>query len=588
MYTASDWQGIAYQFIMDIRKPPTLQGEFHEEKLEQLELTHVASTAARSGILVEVPQYGKKPFKVKKSSPYKLDPRSVAQARNIQGALGTAESVKEWEWAADKKGDQTMSKLLRLAQNSHKPARVDAIEALLLLADFLLSEPNINGQIIQEQPLDLQGIERTLVIRDSSSGNDLPQNPGGSNKRENAAWAVKEFVEQAAGKKQRAPFVLEVQPKSNEIIKVTKAQRKIFAQSTCDFVFSQICTHGLVYRSNSLCSKSASSLSMGGNTGYQMLRLLTPDMPWDDCRKRPGANKNIVQDAWNKLNEENALAEEDKTEWEYNLDIVLKVLFMLGTTIQVNWKGKECYLLPFTNSVASFLCPLVGICGKLAIAAPHFMPSGHLWTLKGNTGGHKLIVLSFKHKKQHEGYEDQAQLWYSSVLLQGDDFISRNIFGEEYSTFADAKWGCITKRSFGTAKEVKFLQRGLDMVRGQPRFSYDVERAKIKVSMPRPELYDHAEALKAAVLSTGSEELLNLLRPFYMDCKVPRVYITRDDRCTDAAFFDPGVLNTFWSANERLGKEVGTYFRLGNDYSMTPDYFDSVLRRAAQAAKQSE
>ena len=517
---------------------------------------------------------------MKRSTEYQLDGRSVDLSAELQEELGTTEEVENWEWAANKTGDQALSKLLRLAQNSHKPARVDAIEALLLLADLLLSEPNINGQIIQEPPLDLEGIEDKLVIRDSSAGKDPPGNPGGSNKRENAAWGVKNFMLQAAGVKQKVPYVYEVQPKGNEILKKSKAQRKIFAQCTADMVAAQICTSGIVYRPNSLCSKSASSLSMGGNTGYQFLRLLTPDLPWDECGTQPSKHKDIIQRAWAKLNEEDALAEEDKTEWEYNLDLNLKIIFLLGMTIMVDWRGKENYLLPFSNSAASFLCPIIGITGSLAIAAPHFMPSGHLWTLKGNTGGHKLIVLSFKQAKLQQD-EEKALLWFDSVLLQGDDFISRNIFGEEYSDFADAKWGCITKKSFGRAGEVRFLQRQLQFVNGQPRLAYDLERAKIKVSVPRPELYDHAEALKAAVLSTGNDELRGILREKYMKMKVPRIYIANGDRCTDAAFFDSGVLATFWSANEKLKKDVGTYFKLGLNYSMTPEYFDSVVRRAA-------
>ena len=228
----------------------------------------------------------------------------------------------------------------------------------------------------------------------------------------------------------------------------------------------------------------------------------------------------------------------------------------------VDWRGKENYLLPFSYSASSFLCPIIGITGSLAIAAPHFMPSGHLWTLKGNTGGHKVIVMSFKQSKLKTD-EEKALLWFDSVLLQGDDFISRNIFGDEYSDFADAKWGCITKKSFGRAGEVRFLQRQLQMVDGQPRLAYDVERAKIKVSMPRPELYDHAEALEAAVLSTGDDTLRGTLRAKYMRMKVPRIYIDSGNRCTDAAFFDRGVLRTFWSANNLLKKDVGTYFKLG-------------------------
>ena len=94
--------------------------------------------------------------------------------------------------------------------------------------------------------------------------------------------------------------------------------------------------------------------------------------------------------------------------------------------------------------------------------------------------------------------------------------------------------------------------------------------AKIKVSIPRPELYDHAEALKAAVLSTGDDRLRGILRSKYMQMKVPRVYIANGDRCTDAAFFDRGVWKTFWSANNQLKRDVGTYFKLGLTYSMTP------------------
>ena len=157
VHRAKDWEGIADRFIMEIRTPPTLQGEFHAEELGQLEITHVIATASRNGVLVDCPAYLARPFKVKRSTEYQLDPRSVELSAELQAQLGTAEEIQNWEWAANKTGDQALSKLLKLAQNSHKPARVDAIEALLLLADFLLSEPNINGQIIQEPPLDLEG-----------------------------------------------------------------------------------------------------------------------------------------------------------------------------------------------------------------------------------------------------------------------------------------------------------------------------------------------------------------------------------------------------------------------------------------------
>jgi len=190
------------------------------------------------------------------------------------------------------------------------------------------------------------------------------------------------------------------------------------------------------------------------------------------------------------------------------------------------------------------------------------------------------MVLSFKQKKQFEGDEARALLWYNSVLLQGDDFISRNIFGEEYSDYVDNKWGCITKRKFGRPREVRFLQRELKMVDNFPVFAYDEKRAAIKVSVPRPEVTDHAEALKAAVLTTGSERLRQKLRPIYMDMKVARVHITASDRCTDAAFFDKGVLRAFWCPNEQLCRDVGTYFKLGQLFGCSPDYFDSIVRRA--------
>lgn len=573
------WEQVVDSFLYNIRVPGMHQGEFHREDAPPLEVNMIIATAARSGILVELPAYITNPFKLKRSTPYNLDRRSENAARDIRAVLGTEEEVQNWQWAADKVGDQALSKLHRLAQNSHKPATLGGLEALLLLADFLLSEPNINGEIIREKPLDLQGIENTLNVRCSSSGKDLPGNPGGSSKRENAVWAIKEFMEKAAGKEQKVPFVYEVQPKGNEILKKSKPQRKIFAQSTADNITTQICTHGLVYRPMSMCSKSASSLSMGGNTGYQMLRHLTPDLPWDECEKDPGQHQGIVKEAFDLVSGEDALAEEDKTEWEYNLDITLKALFLLATVIQTDWKEKENYLLPFVHSAASFLCPLIGIQGTFAIAAKHFMPSGHLWTLKGNTAAHKFIVLSFKQHKL-ETCEDLALLWYLTVLLLGDDFISRNIFGAEYSTFTDNKWGCITKAVFGGAKKVRFLQRQLQWVKGQPRFAYDLERAKIKISIARKELYDHAEAIKATVLSTGSEQLLEQLRPFYIKMKVPKVILSAGDRCTDAAFLDEGVLNTFWSANNQLKRDVGTYFKLGNKFSMTPNYFDDVYNRA--------
>jgi hypothetical protein len=581
IYKGKRWKDIAYAYVMDIRLPGRNQGEFHEEELQPLQVNHIVAAASRAGILVEV-EGERKPYKIKKSKPHPIDPRTERFAAEIQHDLGTEEEIEGWEWAANKAGDQVLQKLMRLAQNTHVPAEVDALEALLLLLDYLLSEPNVNGEIIQEPPLDLQGIEKHLVIRDSSAGHDLPGNPGGANKRENAAWAVRDFMQTAAGVPRKGPFVYEVQPKGNEILKKTKAQRKIFAQSTSDFVTTQICTHGIVYRPTSLCSKSASSLSMGGNTGYQMLRLLTPELDWDSCGKRPEENENIVNEAWRILNEHDSLAEEDKTEWEYNLDINLKMLFLLAVTIQVKWEGKEHYLLPFKDSAASFLCPLVGVTGNLAIAAPHFMPSGHLWTLKGNTGGHKLIVLSYKQQRLKDSEAD-ALMWFFSVILTGDDFLSRNKFGIKYSHFADKKWGCKTKAIFGNVEKVKFIQRFLKMVDKQPRFCYDLERAKVKISMPRKDLYDYAEALKAAVLSTGDEGLAEILRRHYVKMKVPRLYITRDDRCTDAAFFDPGVLKSFWSANEKLKKDVGTYFKLGEKFSMHPDYFESVVNRARQA-----
>ena len=99
--------------------------------------------------------------------------------------------------------------------------------------------------------MDLEGIEDTLIIRDSSSGKDLLGNPGGANKRENAAWAIKNFMLQASGVKSFFVITLDGSHGIKRVIEITKGivnrclihPREVFREAIKDGAVAIIVAH---------------------------------------------------------------------------------------------------------------------------------------------------------------------------------------------------------------------------------------------------------------------------------------------------------------------------------------------------------
>jgi len=575
------WKDTASQFLRHPILPRKMQGD---PEGNILDVSPIVNASLRAGILASVEGYPR--FHIKGTRPIKPDPLSVRVCNELAKDFDIVEEVADWEWARDKQGAQTTAKLHKFSDNVTEPCDIEALEFLLMLTELLWSQPHFNGEIIKEPVIPWEDADK-IHLKDASVGIDLPGNPRGTNKRENGLFAMSQFRDQCLSGPHETPYVYDTQTKGNETLKKTKDQRKIFCESGSQLFVFMMCFSGVIYRKRNLFNGAAQSLSQGGSTGLQYIMKLTPDLEWDKIRNNPSYN--VLDKAREILSAEDSLSESDKTAWEYRIHPTLKAIMITSVMYMTNFEGNENYYFPLINAIASFLCPLVALSGDLVIVAPSSMPSGSLFTLYGNTDIHHLLTISFKHKKQFEAIEKKdplleknVQTWYQSILLQGDDFISRNIFGDEYDKYVDSRFGTITKAAFGDVSTCKFLQRSIRWRGKLPQLVYDSNRAKIKMCMPRESAADQADALKSIILSTGDPTLIPHAFKAFKKLDVSPLHISDSPDIagyTGSALFDAGVLERYWIPGKDIVKQTGTLRALGVKYGIHPDYLQTVLAR---------
>jgi hypothetical protein len=558
----------------------------HEAEGGPIDITEVMAACSKKQMLVTVPGYPD--FSVAGASPPDFPPEMLAKSDELAAILGVTEKVKGWEWASQKTGKKVTNKLKKFADEKHEPRKLGPIELLLILTELVYAEPHMHGKPVRGVPLDLDDLEDQLDIRDSSAGIDPAGNPKGSCKRDHAAFAVSRFIHQMYCGPDHDPFVYCCQSKGNEYTPEEKDQRKIFCECTCHLVAHQICFSELLYRPRNVFAGTAQNLSLGQNTGVQYVMKLTPDLPW----REEGRQKEAMDKARDILDKDDALSESDKSAWEYRVNPFLRVIPLAKLIYLTNWKDKELYLLPLIPALAGYIAPLVALHGSTAVLALLLNPSGSFYTLLINTDGHTCIAIDFKQSVQRKKIEpayitpDDALMpeaalrrWKKSVIVHGDDFISRNVFAN-YDSYADDVWKTKTKTSTGTAASTRFLQRHLRWEGDVPQLVYDVERAKIKMCAPRPDMVTLAESIKSILLSTGSYELAAQVKPFVEGLGVRPLTVAegKDNANTSSAFLNKGVLQRFWLPNQRLARDTGTSLALGEDFGIHPDYLDSLMK----------
>jgi hypothetical protein len=525
---------------------------------------------------------GYRPFAVTNSTPKKFEGRMLKLSNSLADALEV--DIGGWEWSDAKKGEQVTNKLKKFYEVENTPAEVDPIDLFVVCVDMLLSFPHAGGRTIKEPPLLLEEAVEHLKMRDSSAGYDPPGNPGGHNKRENALFALSCYDKVRRGHSLGAPFVYAVQSKGNEFLPKEKDQRKIFCESTTQNVFLQMCFGGLIYQPRNIFGGSAQQLSQGGNTGIQMVMKLTPDLPWGE----PGA-KNLAA-AKEILEADDSIAESDKSQWEYRVDLSLKVAFCMVLVQRVDWTRDMLALLPAKLALSAFLVPLVAMNGRHVIIAPNFMPSGSLMTLFGNTEMHRSLLYFYKHKRLRETPEDEKQVldWLESSVVQGDDFISRNVrsVSAEFDEWCDAFFGTKTKSVTGNCYTTRFLQRSIRWIDTAkcplPILGYDSERAKKKMCAPRVDEGTMAESIKSIVLSTGDTELAAKVRPFVEDLTTVSKHVVNPQATgatVDMAVLDRGVLQRVYLPTHAVKRDTIDSLRLQRSHGMHPDYHDSLRKR---------
>lgn len=563
-----NWTEIALKFLLRIEYPRTMQGE--QPALDPLDISGVVSKAARKGLLYTVTGYPT--FKVTKSKPQKANPECDAITAEMAKQLDVEEELENWEWSNQKQGAQLTNKLHKLVDVNHEMADVDDEDWFVWLITMLHGHPHKDGKIIRETGMPIEDAPEELVIRDSSSGYDPPgANSKGSNKRENAAGALGGIMN-CIDCGFSSPFVYAVQSKGNEFMPKNKDQRKIFCECTTQYIILQIVFGGVIYRERNIFNGSAQNLSLGGNTGLQFVQKLTPDVDWS----KPGALKKAKEI----LSQENSLAESDKSSWEYLVSFVAKCLIVSELLLMTDFE--EYMYAPLEAALASFLCPLVAVAGDKVIAAPNFMPSGSFFTLWVNTEIHRLFInafYSFCIKFDHElpswcdwRYAEQIELpecvtdletlktWIKSVVVQGDDFESRNLFDGYFDKWVDLVFGTKTKSKTGNFEQVRFLQRQIRWEGNLPMLTYDQARAAIKVCAPRTDVKDLGSAIKSIALSVGPHPWLPILREAYEKCNLDFAQEMEGNmgaRCGDNILNDDDM-RRFWLPDHQIMRDTGT------------------------------
>jgi hypothetical protein len=580
-----NWHVIALDFLLRIEYPRSMQGE--TQAFTDLDITSVVNKAARAGMLFSIEQYPK--FRTTSSKPQRRNPACDKITDKLAEKLGVTEKLTDWHWSNQKTGPQTINKLHKLVDLKHEAEPTDDEDWFVDLMSMLHGQPHKNGKIIREEQMPIEDAPEELVVRDSSAGYDPPRSARGSNKRENASAALAEILRSICGE-QMAPFVFAVLSKGNEFLKLLKDQRKIFGESTTQYMILQIVFGMVIYRKRNPYNGTAQNLSMGGNTGLQMVQKLTPELDWS----KPGALKHAKEI----LAMADSLAESDKANWEYLVKFDSKQLVVAELLLMTNFE-KYMYQ-PLEAAIASFLCPLVAVAGRKVIVAPNFMPSGSFFTLYINSELHRQQVTAFRNYVIKCNYSlpaidvvrygvrltapamtvDPARLdtWYRSALVQGDDFLSRNMFGSYYDIWVDKVFGTITKGKFGNHRQVRFLQRFINWESELPMLVYDQERAAIKVCAPRTDMADLASAIKSIALSVGPHPWLPILKEAYEECNVDfgeQIEGSEGARNGDN-IFNMEDMRRFWSPNHDVMRDTGTMRNLAK-YGMHVETAERAL-----------
>lgn len=562
------WSEIALLFLLRIEYPRTMQGE--QPSLDPLDISGVVSKAAQKGLLYTVQNYPT--FKVTKSKPQKANPECDAITNEMARQLGVEEELAKWEWSNQKEGEQLTNKLHKLVDIEHECSEVDDEDWWVWLITMLHGHPHKDGKIIREKGMPIEDAPEELVIRDSSAGYDPPgANSKGSNKRENAAGALGGIMN-CIQCGLPSPFVYACQSKGNEFIPKEKDQRKIFCECTMQFIILQMVFGGVIYRARNIFNGSAQNLSLGGNTGLQFVQKLCPDVDWS----KPGA----LAKAKEILSQKDSLAESDKSSWEYLISFVSKCLVVSELLLMTDFE--EYMYVPLEAALASFLCPLIAVTGDKVIAAPNFMPSGSLFTLWANSEMHRLCQNAFYSFCIKFGYElpswgdwryaeyielpehvtdlKTLQTWLRSVIDQGDDFESRNLFDGYFDKWVDLVFGTKTKSKTGNYSEVRFLQRHISWEGKLPTLVYDQARAAIKICAPRTDIKDLGSAIKSIALSVGPHPWLPILREAYGKCNLDFAQTMEGNmgaRCGDNILNDDDM-RRFWLPDHQVMRDTGT------------------------------
>lgn len=578
------WDSIVEIFLLRIEYPRIMQGEVNSS--DPLDISSVVQKAAVQGLLYRVDNYPR--FRIMKAKPPKRNPDCDAITDELARKLGVSEELERWHWSSEKTGAQTINKLHKLVDSKHEEEPCDDEDWFVNLIVMLHGHPHKNGKIIREKAMTLEDAPNELVVRDSSAGYDPPGGARGSNKKENAAAAIGGVMQ--AITRPLPPLVYATQSKGNEFLPIEKDQRKIFCESTLQNVTLQMVFGQVVYRPRNLYNGSAQNLSMGGNTGLQFVQLLTPELEW--------GKKGTLQEAKKILGGADSCAESDKKSWEYLVSFNSKL--QVSAELLLVTEFEKYMYQPLEASLASFLCPLVAMVGNRVIAAPNFMPSGSFLTLFGNTELHRAQVVAFRTFVIKNNYKlpkldgiryqerisadpmdttpEMLDIWFRSVLLQGDDFISRNIYGSYYDKWVDLVFGTKTKGGSGDYTQVRFLQRHVNWEGPLPRLVYDQKRAAIKICAPRNDMADLASAIKSIALSVGPHPWLPTLKEAYEKCRVDFGSMINDSygaRCGDN-ILNPEDMKRFWSPNHQVMRDTGTMRSLSK-YGMHPEVAERAL-----------
>jgi len=535
----------------------------------QLSLAGFTLRAAQAGKLRAVNGYPHMALGGASSQP--PPPDVVELCEELQRELGV--DVSDWEYAGDKTGEQTMNKLEKLLI-PRKNREYSAEDFIMTLFELMLKTPHYGNEWIKHTPPTLEELLEEMVIKDSSSGYDKPGNPGGSSKNENALWAYAEHCRTARGYEpsSNAPPVYAVFSKGNEWLKKTKDQRKIVGESTQQNIALQACFGTIIRERANPFGMSMIGYKTAGNSSLQMLKKLS--------------QKHITHEDIAKL-EEIQVHASDKKQWEYTMSGALKALYASHLMLRVNWTESAMeHLLPLVEALGSYLHPLIGVGKNLVVEAEHYMPSGTYPTLNGNTHKHMAIVCDYVQQQLAKCDVDQAKElieWRRTISILGDDFIAR--WHDEHSPaldeFSDSLYGTVTesegKLPIGKAA---FCQRIMRLENGMPVFAYNVERAKIKMCLPRRNMGIQLDAIRslaadACLLGDDLATVRRITEPYEIGM-IAKLDQDSVQKYKTTSVYDQNGMLRLWSPNHDVHRDVATAHDMANHVSMHPDIYDEL------------